>query len=152
MAKTLKLTVPKRLAGIKIPRQVRKGTLGTFLNSTAGQIVLAECLLLIGGVLAAAAKPDSGPGKLLRNTVARGRDAFSSAGERAKNGQEIVRDRSGRLGSAFERAAEAFKAAMLEETAAHDADLAEDSTDDMKDVTPKRPLKKKRTSQRQAPH
>ena len=35
MAKKLK--VPKRVAGVKIPKAVRKGPVGTFLNSTSGR-------------------------------------------------------------------------------------------------------------------
>lgn len=40
MAKKLKL--PKRIAGIKIPKTIRKGPVGEFMSSPAGQLVIAE--------------------------------------------------------------------------------------------------------------
>lgn len=51
MAKKLKL--PKRIAGVKIPKPVRKGPVGRFFGSPAGQLLLAEALVFAGGVFAA---------------------------------------------------------------------------------------------------
>src|SRR5689334_22447736 len=50
MAKRIKL--PKRIAGIKIPKGIRKGPVMKFLNSPPGQVVLAQALLVIGGAFA----------------------------------------------------------------------------------------------------
>jgi hypothetical protein len=50
MAKRIKL--PKRIAGIKIPKGIRKGPVIKFLNTPPGQVVLAQALLTIGGVFA----------------------------------------------------------------------------------------------------
>ena len=48
MAKKLKL--PKRIAGIKIPKTIRKGSVGEFMSSPAGQLVIAEALVAAAGV------------------------------------------------------------------------------------------------------
>jgi hypothetical protein len=50
MAKRIKL--PKRIAGVKIPKGIRKGPVIGFLNTPAGQVVLAQALLVIGGAFA----------------------------------------------------------------------------------------------------
>jgi hypothetical protein len=57
MAKKLK--VPKRIAGVKIPKVIRKGPVGDFLNSSGGQLLVAEAVLLAGGALMAN-RTDSG--------------------------------------------------------------------------------------------
>ena len=51
--KTVKVKVPKRVAGVKIPKVVRKGPVIDFLNSSGGQVLIAEALLLIAGAYAA---------------------------------------------------------------------------------------------------
>jgi hypothetical protein len=50
MAKPIKL--PKRIAGIKMPKGIRKGAVVKFLNTPPGQVVLAQALLVIGGAFA----------------------------------------------------------------------------------------------------
>src|SRR5687768_8548538 len=50
MSKRIKL--PKRIAGIKIPKGIRKGPVVKFLNTPPGQVVLAQALLVIGGAFA----------------------------------------------------------------------------------------------------
>ena len=44
--KTLSVKIPKRIAGVKIPKTVRKGPVADFLNSSGGQVLIAEALLL----------------------------------------------------------------------------------------------------------
>lgn len=51
--KTVKVKVPKRVAGVKIPKVVRKGAVIDFLNSSGGQVLIAEALLLVAGAYAA---------------------------------------------------------------------------------------------------
>lgn len=41
-----KLKIPKRIAGLKIPKAVRKGPAGKFLKSSAGQLLVAQALLV----------------------------------------------------------------------------------------------------------
>ena len=44
MAKLSKIKVPKRVAGVKIPKSVRKGPALQFVNSSAGKLLVAEAL------------------------------------------------------------------------------------------------------------
>ena len=53
MGKKKSKTLPKRFAGVKIPKAVRKGPVGQFLASKAGKAILAETLMLAGAGLAA---------------------------------------------------------------------------------------------------
>ena len=53
MARKRKMKLPKRIAGMKIPKGIRKGPIGTFLSSSGGQLVIAEALLAAGGFYAA---------------------------------------------------------------------------------------------------
>ena len=41
-----KLKLPRRMAGLRLPAVARKAYLKRFLNSTAGQVLLAEALVL----------------------------------------------------------------------------------------------------------
>ena len=47
-----KIKVPKKIAGVKIPKGIRKGAVVKFLNTPPGQVVLAQVLLMIGGAFA----------------------------------------------------------------------------------------------------
>ncbi|HVF16542.1 MAG TPA: hypothetical protein VNA21_06505, partial [Steroidobacteraceae bacterium] len=58
-----KLKLPKKIAGVKIPKAVRKGPVGQFLNSSAGQLLVAEALIAAGGAFFAAEMMDSGDKK-----------------------------------------------------------------------------------------
>ena len=49
-----KLKVPKRIAGMKVPKAARKGPLGVFLSSTAGRVLVAEAILIAAGALESA--------------------------------------------------------------------------------------------------
>jgi hypothetical protein len=53
MAKT-KAGLPKRIAGIKLPKRVRKGPKGEFLGSKVGKALVAEALTTASGGLAVA--------------------------------------------------------------------------------------------------
>ena len=48
-----KSKIPKRIGGIKIPKKVRKGPVGQFFRSSAGQLILGQALLIAGGMYAA---------------------------------------------------------------------------------------------------
>lgn len=50
MSKRKKVKLPKRIAGVKIPKAARKGPVADFLNSSGGQMLLAEALVLAAGV------------------------------------------------------------------------------------------------------
>jgi hypothetical protein len=84
---------------------VRKGPVAKFLNSSAGQLVLAEALVLVGGALAAEARGSgSGPAELGREPLS---GASKGGGERAG----IVTE-SSLLPSAFNDAVRAFRTSL----------------------------------------
>jgi hypothetical protein len=113
MARKLKLKVPKRIAGVKIPKAVRKGPVADFLNSSAGQLLLAEALLVLGG--AAAAKrldADSDAGEFVRHPI----QSLTKAGRLASStgagaAEDLGRD-SNRLSFAFSEALRAFRSGL----------------------------------------
>ena len=100
MAKRIKL--PKRIAGIKIPKGIRKGPVVKFLNTPPGQVVLAQALLAIGGVFAVEkARDDDEP----LHPVEALKDATRNMGNRADF-------TAAKLTRAFAAAAHAFRDVM----------------------------------------
>jgi hypothetical protein len=104
--------IPKRVAGIKIPKAVRKGPIVDFINTPAGQLVLAQTLIAIGGCYTAkeGTDPDSKTGEALRHPVDslrsldtdEMRERFARAfSEAARTFRDVMQD-----GSGSERAAE----------------------------------------------
>lgn len=82
MAKKSKNLLPKRIAGVKVPKAVRKGRLGDAIASPAGRAVLAEVLLAAAAVAGAKKVKDSG--------VAR--DALSDVADRLRDAGGGVKD------------------------------------------------------------
>ena len=114
MAKRVKL--PKRIAGVKVPKAVRKGPVVDFLNSSGGQLLLAEVLAVIAGAYAVKkTDPDSPVGEFIRNPVKGARKARRSLRE-ANNGAAT------RLSHAFSEAVQAFRNALTEDGASYEAD------------------------------
>ena len=106
-----KMKLPKRIAGIKIPKVIRKGALGHFLNSNAGQLVVAETLTALAAAFTASKVDDMSVGENLRHPVKGGRRVghlLAAAGS----------DQSERLTHAFRQAGKAFHDAL------HEADEA----------------------------
>jgi hypothetical protein len=68
--------IPKKIAGVKIPKSVRKGPVGDFLDSPGGQVLVAEAVVATLGVLGlrrvAAADGDLGDLGDLRDGLAAG--------------------------------------------------------------------------------
>ena len=108
MAKS-KLKLPKRIAGVKIPKKIRKGPVGQFLNSSAGQLLVAEALIAAGGAFFA--KEDAGrkSGRVLKQLT-------GSAAERGSEAQQMLERGSARLGFAFSEAVRAFRCALVDES------------------------------------
>lgn len=100
MAKLIR--VPKRLAGVKIPKGIRKGPIVHFLNTPAGKVVLAQAVLLVGGGLTAA---KAGDGDVVRHPLKTLRHAGRHMGSRAKDSGE-------KLTRAFAAASHAFRDVM----------------------------------------
>ena len=64
MGKKSKKALPKTIAGVKVPKSIRKGRFGEFLTSPAGQKLVAEAIVAVGAVASArkAAKSDTAKG------------------------------------------------------------------------------------------
>lgn len=92
-----RIKVPKRVAGVKIPKAVRKGPVVDFVNSSAGRLLIAQALT--AAVAAIAIKESDSP-----------------AGERIKSGarsaEETVKENTARLGHAFAEGVRAFREAL----------------------------------------
>jgi hypothetical protein len=103
MSKRIKL--PKRLAGVKIPKGVRKGPVIKFLNTPPGQVVLAQAVLLIGGAFAVGKDREGGE--------------LPTSLESLKAAGDGLRDRANNTGAkltrAFAAAAHAFREVMEED-------------------------------------
>lgn len=121
MAKKLKL--PKRIAGIKIPKAIRKGPIRDFMNSRAGQIVIAEALVAAAGIFTAKkVDSDLNAAELAKHPgdgVRRAAKALSSDGV----------DQTERLTFALKEAARAFRAAMEDGPPAGTVEAAPVNTD-----------------------
>ncbi|MES2625353.1 MAG: hypothetical protein V4628_08745 [Pseudomonadota bacterium] len=96
MAKKVKVKLPKRVAGMKIPKVVRKGALGEFLNSGAGQVILAETLVAAAAMFTA---------------------AKADGARRLGNLADAGADHSHRLAKACKAASHAFREALHEDAA-----------------------------------
>ena len=106
MAKKVKIKLPKQVAGIKIPKVVRKGPLGQFLNSGAGQLILAETLVAAAAVFTAAkTDPNSAVGDVLRHPA-------QSAGHLGHTLADAGSHETERLSYALKEAARAFREAL----------------------------------------
>ena len=96
MSKRKKVKLPKRIAGVKLPKATRKGPIVDFLNSSGGQVLLAEALVLAAGVFGA-------------------RRVAAQAGAPWEPGmREHIADASARLAHASREALQAFRAALSE--------------------------------------
>lgn len=106
-----KAKIPKRVAGVKVPKAVRKGPIGQFLTSNLGKEVLAGALVAAAG---AGLKHESGRDSLVGQAVAKGGRALKGAGGKARHGGEQAVDQVAFAGSAVAYAvSEAAKAFTL---------------------------------------
>src|SRR5918997_1091898 len=103
-----KLKLPKKIAGVKIPKVVRKGPVGQFLNSSAGQLLVAEALIAAGGAFFAAEMNDSDDKKGTARRLGR------SGARSAEEAREFIERGSTRLSFAFGEAVRAFRTALKE--------------------------------------
>jgi hypothetical protein len=104
MAKQRANKVPKRIAGVKVPKAIRKGPVGDFLGSSGGQVLLAELLLALGAVYAARRLDSNG-------------DALRQSRDRLRAGRDWSRDASERIAHAIRAGLHAFRAALHEPSA-----------------------------------
>lgn len=108
MPKHDKIKLPKRVAGIKIPKVIRKGPLGEFLKSHAGQVILAEAIVATAAIFTAS-KADG------ESAVAEGLKHPVEGVERLGRAMALTTsDHSERLTQAFRTAGRAFREALHE--------------------------------------
>ena len=111
-----KIKVPKRVAGVKIPKAVRKGPVVDFVNSSAGRLLIAQALTAAVAVFAVK-ESDSPTSRRVK------------AG--ARSAEEMVKENTARLGHAFAAGVRAFREALG--TSPDDPELApgpDDADDD----------------------
>lgn len=123
MAKS-KIKVPKRVAGVKIPKTVRKGPVMQFVNSSAGRMLIAEALTAAVAALAyKGVNSDSPTGQRLRDAGKRGGDALA--------------DGTARLSYAFGEGVRAFREALASPSTV--GDVAEPDADSLSAKKKSRP-------------
>jgi len=119
-----KIKLPKQIAGVKVPKVVRKGPFGEFINSSAGQLMLAE-MLTVAAAAFVVKRTD------LRPVSGKVRDKVIAS-------QEDVEEMSGRLARAFHAGLAAFREELRVDPEVVDTLRAEAVADD------ERPKKKSR--------
>ena len=102
MAKTSKskgklIKVPKRVAGVKIPKEMRKGPVLKFVNSSAGKLLVAEAITAALGAVAYQRIKSGGTLK-----------------EGARDAEEVLKENASRLTHAFAEGVRAFRQALAE--------------------------------------
>ena len=121
--KKRKTLLPKRIAGVKVPKSVRKGPLGQLLASRTGQALLAEAIMAAGAVgvaKQAGDKPDQAEQNppLMGGVVA---DAFRRWQDAGGHGHADQDATAGSVAYALGEAARVFVRALNERRADHRA-------------------------------
>lgn len=98
--------IPKRIAGVKVPRKVRKGRFGELLASKTGQAVIAQAILGAGAV-AAGLKAKDDP-KVRRAA----RKAGHGVSETAQGATQATAEAGSTLAYALGEAARTFAEAL----------------------------------------
>jgi hypothetical protein len=113
MAKS-RIKLPKRLAGVKIPKVVRKGPINDFLNSTGGQLLLAQAALAAITLFTAKQATGQSASEVLAHPVDSLKKTGKKAAARAGQAQDELARSSARLRFAFEEGVRAFREALAE--------------------------------------
>lgn len=108
-----KKLLPKRMAGIKIPKQIRRGAVGDFLASDAGQKMLAEGLLMVGAAVLGRETASGSAARRGAKAVAQG--AEQAAGAATDATAATLQGGPARMGQAFNAAMRAFREALQPE-------------------------------------
>jgi hypothetical protein len=114
VSKKSRIKLPKRIAGLKIPKVVRKGPVMDFVNSSAGQRLLAEGLMAAAGLFAVKSAAGTTAGDAVRHPVDTVKEAGSRLSGHGADTQASIKRNSARLQFAFGEAARAFRAALAE--------------------------------------
>ena len=133
MGKKANVKLPKRIFGVKVPKRIRKGPLGQFLNSSGGQIVIVEALLAAAAFYAARrVDPDSAVGETLRHPL-----------DGLRAGRDWSRTASDRFGRAVRAGAQSFRATLQESApgAAAGVEALDAAAEEASDTAASRPKK-----------
>ena len=115
MAKKSKNLLPKKIAGVKVPKKVRQGRFGELLASPTGQAVIAEAIMAIGAVAGAKKVADSPEARDKLGDVA---DSLKHAGKKAKHKASPALN--GAIAYALGEAARSFSDALHRHGDGHD--------------------------------
>src|SRR5687767_14848737 len=138
-----KAKLPKRILGVKVPKQIRKGPLGQFLASSGGQVVVVEALLAAAAFYGARRiDPDTSVGKTLRHPL-----------DGLRAGRDWSRGASDRFARALRAGAQSFRETYQEPGAGaveQTLDAAAEEASDTSLETPASRPKKSASSRREA--
>ncbi|MFC3069913.1 hypothetical protein [Phenylobacterium soli] len=110
MSKKKKNFLPKTIAGVKVPKAVRKGRLGELIASPAGQAAIAEAVMAVGAVAGAKKVKDSPKARSALAEVAdRLRDGAGDASHKTGKAASVA---SGAIAYALGEAARSFAEAL----------------------------------------
>lgn len=109
-----KSLLPKRIAGVKVPKAVRKGRFGELLASRTGQVLIAEALMAAGAVAGA---KKAGESPKARHLVHEAAERVRHAGD---GGGREMGAASATLAYALGEAARSFADALRHDNDGHD--------------------------------
>jgi hypothetical protein len=101
------IKLPKKIAGVKIPKGVRKGAVADFLASKAGQKLIAEAVTAV--VAALVVKKEAEPGSTTRKTARKAKEAVEEVADSAPAAGAAG---AGTLAFAVSEAGRAFREAL----------------------------------------
>jgi hypothetical protein len=109
-----RVKLPKRIAGVKVPKAIRKGPIMDFVNSSAGQMLLMEALVAAGSLFAVKSINQESMGETLSHPIDSLQRAGRTLGNRADDSRASVARNSARLQFALTEAVRAFRAALAD--------------------------------------
>jgi hypothetical protein len=113
MAKKKKAFLPKKIAGVKVPKKVRQGRFGELLASPTGQKVIAEAIMAAGAALGAKKAADHPKVRQLAQAAKdKGAAAAAGAGDKAAGVTAQAGTTSGAIAYALGEAARTFTEAL----------------------------------------
>jgi hypothetical protein len=148
-----KILLPKRIAGVKIPKSVRKGNIGAAIGSPTGRAVLAEVIMAAAAVAGAKQVKDSPKARnTLADVVDRLRDGAGGAGKAAKGAGKAANVATGAVTFAVAEAARAFVDALERRREAADDEAVAPSAEGWTEAAEPLESKKKPSPFEGVPH
>jgi hypothetical protein len=140
------IKLPKKIAGVKIPKTVRKGAIADFLASKAGQKLIAEAVT--AALAALVVKKEAEPGSTTRKTARKAKEAVEEVADSAPASGAGA----GTLAFAFSEAGRAFRDALH----GHDDFTAPDPPDadwpaDFEEPSTPSPAKRSKATEAEVP-